>query len=141
MSGSEDATARVWDLKAGALRQQRAHAGRAHGIVVAADGKTAASFGDDGALVWDTASGACLGALEVGAALCSPTARCPSQHCFVAQGTCSNEAGTLQQHVLSVVSVEQDYCRARCKLAVSVSQGQAAGVRWARRNVGPGAGI
>ena len=66
MSGSEDATARVWDLKAGALRQQRAHAGRAHGIVVAADGKTAASFGDDGALVWDAASGACLGALEVG---------------------------------------------------------------------------
>ena len=72
MSGSEDATARVWDLKAGALRQQRAHAGRAHGIVVAADGKTAASFGDDGALVWDTASGVCLGALEVGAALYFP---------------------------------------------------------------------
>ena len=69
VSGSEDATARVWDLKAGALRQQRAHAGRAHGIVVAADGQTAASFGDDGALVWDAASGACLGALEVGAAL------------------------------------------------------------------------
>ena len=69
MSGSEDATARVWDLKAGALRQQRSHAGRAHGIVVAADGNTAASFGDDGALMWDAASGACLGALEARAAL------------------------------------------------------------------------
>ncbi|KAK9840975.1 hypothetical protein WJX81_003475 [Elliptochloris bilobata] len=64
VSGSEDATARVWDLKAGALRQQRAHAGRAHGIVVSADGATAASFGDDGALVWDAANATCLGALE-----------------------------------------------------------------------------
>lgn len=64
MSGSEDATARVWDLKAGALAQPRAHAGRAHGVVVAADGACAVSFGDDGALVWDAATGACTGALE-----------------------------------------------------------------------------
>ncbi len=64
MSGSEDSTARVWDLKAGSLRQPRAHGGCAHGVVASADGMSAVSFADDGALVWDVASGACVAALE-----------------------------------------------------------------------------
>ncbi len=64
MSGSEDSTARVWDLKAGSLRQPRAHGGCAHGVVASADGISAVSFADDGALVWDVASGACVAALE-----------------------------------------------------------------------------
>lgn len=60
ITGSEDSTARVWDLHAPAPVNDQAHAGKVHRMSVSTDGNTAVSVAADGcAMVWCVQSGAC----------------------------------------------------------------------------------
>lgn len=60
ITGSEDSTARVWDLQAPPRLDDQNHAGKVHCMSVAPDGATAVSVAADGcAMVWDVQSGNC----------------------------------------------------------------------------------
>ena len=60
ITGSEDSTARVWDLHAPAPVDDQTHAGKVHRMSVSPDGDTAVSVAADGcAMVWCVQSGAC----------------------------------------------------------------------------------
>ena len=66
MTGSQDSTARVWDLAAGPSKLEQGHNGRVHTVSVSPDGRTAASIGDDAkTLVWDCSTGKCVHTLQV----------------------------------------------------------------------------
>ncbi len=65
ITGSEDCTARVWDLQAPPQQDDQNHAGKVHNMSVAPDGATAVSVAADGcAMVWDVRSGSCCHALK-----------------------------------------------------------------------------
>ncbi len=65
ITGSEDSTARVWDLHALAQLDDQNHAGKVHTISVTPDGSTAVSVAADGcAMVWDVQSGSCRHTLK-----------------------------------------------------------------------------
>jgi len=65
ITGSEDSTARVWDLHAPAQLDDQNHAGKVHTISVTPDGSTAVSVAADGcAMVWDVQSGSCRHTLK-----------------------------------------------------------------------------
>ena len=66
MTGSQDSTARVWDLAAGPSKLEQGHSGRVHTVSISPDGRTAASIGDDAkALVWDCSTGKSVHTLQV----------------------------------------------------------------------------
>ena len=62
VSGSDDKTLRVWDLKSGAcVRTMKGHLSSVRSVSVTADGRQAASGHEDGAVcLWDIESGSCL---------------------------------------------------------------------------------
>ena len=65
ITGSEDSTARVWDLQAPPRVDDQNHAGKVHCMSVAPDGATAVSVAADGcAMVWDVQSGNCCHTLK-----------------------------------------------------------------------------
>ena len=65
ITGSEDSTARVWDLQAPAQAEGQNHAGKVHSMSVTPDGSTAVSVAADGcAMVWDVQSGSCRHTLK-----------------------------------------------------------------------------
>lgn len=65
ITGSEDSTARVWDLQAPPLVDDHNHAGKVHCMSVTPDGATAVSVAADGcAMVWDVQSGSCRHTLK-----------------------------------------------------------------------------
>ena len=65
ITGSEDSTARVWDLQAPPQLDDQNHAGKVHCMSVTPDGATAVSVAADGcAMVWDVQSGSCRHTLK-----------------------------------------------------------------------------
>lgn len=65
ITGSEDSTARVWDLQAPPRLDDQNHAGKVHCMSVGPDGATAVSVSADGcAMVWDVQSGNCRHTLK-----------------------------------------------------------------------------
>jgi small GTP-binding protein len=66
LSGSDDATVRVWDAETGAcLRTLEGHSGGVNSVALGGDGRRALSGSDDGTVrVWDVETGACLRTLE-----------------------------------------------------------------------------
>jgi WD40 repeat protein/transcriptional regulator with XRE-family HTH domain len=59
LTGSDDATARVWNARSGTLeRTLRGHEGPVHGVSYSDDGQRIATAGSDGTVrIWDTSSG------------------------------------------------------------------------------------
>ena len=65
ITGSQDSTARVWDLQAPPRLDDQNHAGKVHCVSVAPDGAMAVSVAADGcAMVWDVQSGNCRHTLK-----------------------------------------------------------------------------
>jgi WD40 repeat protein len=66
ISGSEDATVRVWDLEAGqCLATFEGHTGGVNNVTVLPDGRRAISGSDDKTVrVWDLETGQCLTTLK-----------------------------------------------------------------------------
>ncbi len=77
---------RIWDLHTGTCRHVlQGHTGRINSLQLSADGKLAATAGEDGtARVWDVRRGHCRRVLTVSGQVCQG-----SVHAFIAPCVCS----------------------------------------------------